>query len=163
MAYLEEIMAVKNNIIDKLINSSSIVNAINNTSIETPDQLIGKNIYRDLHIPSDESDAEAKTYICLGVFVKKITNEYIKYLDLHFWIFSHQNIIDTGKGYSRVDFIQSEIDKIMNGSYQFGIDKAELKGSYPFKPNILYNGVELVYRVPNLNEDTRFGISKYDR
>lgn len=163
MAYLEEVMTVKNDIINKLINSKPIVDTINNTSIEAPDQLIGKNIYRDLYVPSDESDFEAKTYICLGVFVTKITNQLIKYLDLHFWIFTHQNILDTGLGYSRVDKIQSEIDKIMNGSYQFGIDKAELKGSYQFRPTASYGGVELVYRVPNLNQDTRFGLTKYDR
>lgn len=163
MAYFEEVMTVKNNIINKLVNSQPIVDMINNTSIETNSDLIGKNIYRDLYIPSDQSDAEAKTYICLGIYVTKVTGKLIKYLDLHLWIFTHQNLMDTGLGYSRVDKIQSEVDKIMNGSYQFGIDAAELKGSYEFKPTVNYGGVELIYRVPNLNEDTRFGLNKYER
>lgn len=161
MAYFEEVMAVKNDIISKLINSKPIVDTINNTSIEAPDQLIGKNIYRDLYIP--DTSSEAKTYVCLGVFVTKFDGRLIKYLDLHFWIFAHQNIMDTGLGYSRVDKIQSEVDKLMNGSYQFGVDKAELKGSYKFRPNATHGGVELVYRVPNLNQDTRFGLTKYGR
>ena len=161
MAYFEEVISTKNTIIQKLINSQSIVDTINNTSANSNDDLIGQNIFRDLYIPDEQS--EAKTYICLGVFVTKVTNQIIKYLDLHFWIFSHQSIMDTGLGYSRVDKIQSEVDKLMNGSYQFGIDKAELKGSYQFRPNAVYGGVELVYRVPNLNQDTRFGSTKYDR
>lgn len=161
MAYFEEVMTVKNNIINKLINSKPITDTINNMTVETPDQLIGQNIYRDLYIPDTAS--EAKTYICLGVFVTKVTNQLIKYLNLHFWIFSHQNVMDTGLGYSRVDKIQSEVDKLMNGSYQFGIDKAELKGSYQFRPNINFGGVELVYKIPNLNQDTRFEITRYER
>jgi hypothetical protein len=161
MAYLEEVMTVKNDIINKLINSKPIVDTINNTSVDSPSDLIGQNIFRDLYIPDTAS--EAKTYICLGVFVTKITNQLIKYLDLHFWIFTHQSIMDTGLEYSRVDKLQSEIDKLMNGSYQFGIDKAELKGSYQFRPNINFGGVELIYKVPNLNQDTRFGLTKYDR
>ena len=161
MAYLEEVMTVKNDIINKLINSKPIVDTINNASVDSPSDLIGQNIFRDLYIPDTAS--EAKTYICLGVFVTKITNQLIKYLDLHFWIFTHQSIMDTGLEYSRVDKLQSEIDKLMNGSYQFGIDKAELKGSYQFRPNINFGGVELIYKVPNLNQDTRFGLTKYDR
>jgi hypothetical protein len=160
MAYLEEIIDTKNDIVNKLITNEIIVQMLD-TKVESPDELIGKNIFKDLYIPDTQS--EAKTYICLGVFVNKIQNQIIKYLEIHFWIFSHQNVMDTGLGYTRVDKIQSEIDKIMNGSYQFGIDQAQLKGSYQYKVLQDFTGVELVYDVPNLNEDTRFAVNKYDR
>ena len=161
MAYLEEVMDTKNTIIQKLISSQPIVDTINNTSINSNDDLIGQNIFRDLYIPDEQQ--VAKTYICLGVFVTKVTNHLIKTLDVHFWIFSHQDVMDTGLGYTRVDKIQSEIDKLINGTYSLGIDKAELKGSYQYKVLKNYTGVELIYQVPNLNQDTRFAATRYDR
>ena len=54
MAYLEEVMDTKNTIIEKLINSQPIVDAINNTSVDTADDLIGQNIFRDLYIPDEQ-------------------------------------------------------------------------------------------------------------
>lgn len=151
MAYLQEIYENKTAIIKLLVNSESIVDTINNMDIETSDELIGQNIFRDLYIPDVASTA--KTYICIGIFAPNIIDKLIKNVNIYFWVFSHQDIMDTGKGYTRVDFIQSEIDKIMNGNYNFGIDNVNLKYSKPFKPNAKFGGVELLYQVEDLNQD----------
>lgn len=151
MAYLEEIYQNKNKIINLLINSQEIVDTINNTSIETADELIGQNVFRNLYIPDTQS--EAKTYICIEIYITRVTDKLIKKADIHFWIFSHQSISDTGLGYTRVDYIQSQIDRIMNGNYNFGIDSVNLIGSNMFKPNANFGGVELIYRVTDFNQD----------
>ena len=151
MAYLEEIIENKNKIIKLLINSEKIVETINNTTIETPDELVGQNIFRNLFIP--DTQAEAKTYICFDIYTNKVVDKLIKKADIHFWIFCHQSVSDTGLGYTRVDYIQSQIDRIMNGNYNFGIDSVNLLGNGKFVPNATHNGVELVYRVDDLNQD----------
>lgn len=150
MAYLEEVYQAKNKIITLLLNDTEIVKTIDPDFIEIPDDLINENVYRSLYIPDAQS--EAKTYICLEIEVPKIYNKLIKYLDIHIWIFSSQSISDTGNGYTRVDYIQSRIDKIMNGNYDFGIDEVGLRSSYIFRPNAKFGGKELIYRVPEFNQ-----------
>lgn len=160
MAYLEEIYEIKNKVIDLIVNSQNITKVIDNSDFPNK-ELIGENIFRDLYIP--DVDSTAKTYICVTAVVNKVMQKLYKNVDLHFYIFTHQDIMDLNDKYTRVDCIQSEIDKIMNGSFNFGIDSVVLKGSYSFRPNSKFGGVELIYSIPNLNQDRRFGFDNFER
>jgi len=159
MAYLEEIYQIKNKVIDLILESQPIIDAIDNQTVDTNKELIGKNIYRDLYIPDTQD--EAKTYICVTAYVNKVQDKLIKTVDLNFYIFTHQSIMNFNDTYTRVDCIQSKIDKIINGNYDFGIDATGLKGSRQFRPNAKFGGVELSYTIPNLNQDRCGGFDKY--
>ena len=161
MAYLEEIYKIKNAVIDLILESQPIIDAIDNSDGLTGKDLIDENIYRDLYIP--DTLAEAKTFICLTAYVNKVQGKLYKDVSLNFYIFTHQSIMNLNDTYTRVDCIQSEIDKIINGNFDFGIDMAGLKGSYQFRPNAKFGGVELTYNIPNLNQDTRYWKKQYDQ
>ena len=160
MAYLEEIYKIKNAVIDLILESQPIIDAIDNQTVDTNKELIGKNVYRDLYIPDTQD--EAKTYICVTAYVNKVQGKLYKDVNLNFYIFTHQSIMNLNDTYTRVDCIQSEIDKIINGNFDFGIDMAGLKGSYQFRPNAKFGGVQLVYSIPNLNQDTRYWKKQYE-
>lgn len=161
MAYLEEIYQYKEKILPLLFNSPTIVATIDNKEIDPncPDQLIYKNLFTELYIP--ETPINVATYICFDLYALDITGDLYKNIELHFYIFSHQDHMRTSKGYSRPDYIQSEIDKIMNGNQNFGIGKLELKRSIPFYATNVYRGRELIYKVLNFNQDRRGGFDKY--
>lgn len=162
MAYLEEIYQYKTKILPLLFNSSEIVDAIGNKDIdpEATDELINNNIFPFLYIPSTQT--EVKTYICFDLFIPKgqVKGDLIKNVRLHFYIFSHQDH-NFNKGYSRVDYIQSQIDKILNGNSKFGIDKINLEASTLLSfGSTPYRGKELVYTIPELNQDRCGGWDK---
>ena len=161
MANLQEVYQYKNQIIKLLVNCDEIIKTINNLNIETADELIGNNIFKDLYIPDTQS--EAKVYICVGVYIPRIYDKLIKNVELHIWIFSHQDIMNTDYGYTRVDYIQYQVDKLLNGNYNFGIDSINLVTSRMFKPNTKFGGVELIYDVPDINQNRCDGFDKSQR
>lgn len=66
-------------------------------------------------------------------------------------VFSHKSA-STYKGKSRVDLINIEVDKILNGNLNFGIDAVELVSVMPYIPNNNFFGKQIVYNVQNFNQ-----------
>lgn len=91
------------------------------------------------------------TYICLDLYVPHVKDRIFKDVQMVVNVFSHKDH-STYKGDSRVDLINIEIDKILNGSMSFGIDAVELVSVMPYIPNNHYFGKQVVYHVPNFNQ-----------
>ena len=70
--------------------------------------------------------------------------------------------MSTGLGYTRVDKLQSIIDKMLNGNKQFGIEEIELKSNVPLVVNNTHRGKTLYYQVLNFNQDKLKGTLKYE-
>ncbi len=66
-------------------------------------------------------------------------------------VFSHKKM-STYMGKSRVDLINIEIDKILNGNMEFGTDAVKLVSVMPYIPNNQFFGKQLIYNVPNFNQ-----------
>lgn len=151
MAYLEEIPEYKTDLLHSFINNEKIVTYIGNKDkeIQDPVDLIGINVFPFPYVPDTET--EVKTYICMDIYVPKVKDMIFKDVQIVLNIFSHKEM-GTYKGKSRVDLINIEVDKILNGSYDFGIDKVDLVSVMPYVPNNKFSGKQIVYNVPNFNQ-----------
>lgn len=111
--------------------------------------LIGENIYPNPYIPDTQS--EVKNYICLDIYVPKVRDMLFKDVQIVINIFSHKDS-STYKGDSRVDLINIEVDKTLNGSFDYGIDKVDLVSVMPYIPNNKFFGKQIIYTVQNFNQ-----------
>ena len=151
MAYLEEIPEYKTDLLQSFINNEKIVTYIGNKDkeIQDPVDLIGINVFPFPYVPDTET--EVKTYICMDIYVPRVKDMIFKDVQIVLNIFSHKEM-GTYKGKSRVDLINIEVDKILNGSYDFGIDKVDLVSVMPYVPNSKFSGKQIIYNVPNFNQ-----------
>ena len=151
MAYLEEIPEYKTDLLQAFLNNEKIVTYIGNNDkeIQDPVDLIGVNVFPFPYVPDTET--EVKTYICRDIYVPRVKDMIFKDVQIVLNIFSHKEM-GTYKGKSRVDLINIEVDKILNGSYDFGIDKVDLVSVMPYVPNSKFSGKQIIYNVPNFNQ-----------
>lgn len=149
MAYLEEIPIYKSDMLRAFVGNENIVTYINNANIDDPVDLIGENIFPNPYIPDTQS--EVKNYICMDIYVPRVKDMLFKDVQIVVNIFSHKNS-STYKGKSRVDLINIEVDKILNGNFDFGIDKVDLVSVMPYIPNSSFFGKQIIYTVPNFNQ-----------
>ena len=128
MANSFEIIDYKQKIASMLINNEDIVRLINNTYIESPEELIGKNIFNFMRYP--DSVEHEITYICFEVEVPKIsnTNYLFKQLVITFYVITHERLMPTDdpKGGTRNDLLQAHIDEIFNDFKGIGKTPLEL-------------------------------------
>lgn len=151
MAYLEEIPEYKVDILQEFLRNENIFTYIGNKSddIYDPVDLIGINVFPFPYVPDTET--EVKTYICMDIYVPRVKDMLFKDVQIVVNIFSHKDM-GTYKGKSRVDLINIEVDKILNGNYDFGIDKVDLVSVLPYIPNSKFSGKQIIYNVPNFNQ-----------
>lgn len=151
MAYLEEIPVYKNAFLQALIDNQNIVTFLGNTgeSVTQPADLIGVNIHPTPYIP-DTPDA-VMTYICFDVYVPKVKDRFYKDVQMIINIFSHKNQAPLN-GKSRVDLLNIEVDKLLNGNMDYGIDAVELVSVLPYIPNNTYYGKQMIYNIPDFNQ-----------
>ena len=87
----------------------------------------------------------------MDIYIPRVKDMIFKDVQIVLNIFSHKEM-GTYKGKSRVDLINIEVDKILNGSYDFGIDKVDLVSVMPYVPNSKFSGKQIIYNVPNFNQ-----------
>ena len=104
----------KQQIISLLIHNEELVELINNTEIETPEDLIGKNIFGYIRIP--QAPEEAKTYVALKIDVPEVylSNSLFKKIIITIYVITHEDLMPTELGGSRIDLMGEEVEKILN-------------------------------------------------
>lgn len=157
MAYLEEIPTFKQTLMNNVTNDLKLVEYIDKDALNDPDTLQFNRIYPFLYIP--DPNEEANTYICCEVFVPYTQNTVVSMFEVHIYIFTNsrtQIYVDTTRkiSCSRVDRIQSELIRILNGKSLvgkgYGMDSLTLKGSMQLTVNDNYHGKELVFETEGL-------------
>lgn len=111
--------------------------------------MVGKNIFPNPYIPDTQS--QVRTYICLDIYVPRVKDKIFKDVQIVLNIFSHKDV-STYEGKSRVDLINIEVDKVLNGNMDFGIDAVELVSVMPYTPNNNFFGKQIIYNVQNFNQ-----------
>lgn len=151
MAYLEEIPEYKSDLLHAFVDNKNIVTYIGNKSknIYDSSDLVGINIFPHPYIP--DTQTEVLTYITLDIYVPRVRDKIIKDVQIVINIFSHKDM-SRYKGKSRVDLLCIEVDKILNGSQDFGIDSVDLVSVLPYTPNSKHAGKQMIYNVQNLNQ-----------
>lgn len=112
--------------------------------------LMYSRVFPYAHVPNVSE--EGRSFICFDIDVPAVKSNIIKTVQISIYVMAHQNIMRLPDGGGmRIDVLASEVDKIMNGSTQYGLGTVELMSMRGFAPITGYYGRELKYRVSDIN------------
>lgn len=154
MANLTEITAYKSRMMQTFCTSSELTPLL---SVEGEEEMTGKalmysRVFPYAHVPNTVENA--KSFVCFKVDALSVKSDVIKTIQITIYCISHQNLLrlPDGRGL-RTDVMASLVDKLMNGSSEYGLGTVELISSKEFNPITNYCGRESVYRVKDFNRD----------
>lgn len=124
----DNIREFKKTTIAKLVESDELITAMGNKDVEENDEAIYKYIFPYFYIPY--TIESAKSYICMKVNMTGASskNDLFGHFSVIVWVISHQDIMrmDGVDGSTRVDYMSSIVEKLLNGSDAFGTQKLQL-------------------------------------
>lgn len=147
----------KENILFKLVDSENITKAIVNknesyldTSLSVdPISLIYKNIFPYKRVP--DINEETETFITLRVGGFKLINGIYKSGYIIFYVFTHNSLMKTSYGMTRVDYIIGEIDELFNKATDIGGRNLIFDGMDEFDIHNNYSGSWIRYKIMDFN------------
>lgn len=148
--YLNEIPEYRDTIMEQLSKSDKIVGLLrpddkpNMKSYE----MVYKCIFPYDHIIDKASDVG--TYICFDIVSPRVIDRAFVDLRIYFWVIAHDRCMRTANGLV-TDLVCGEIDRVMNGSKDFGLGTVELMDWNRFAPADCFHGRSLVYRTVDFN------------
>lgn len=101
------------------------------------------------YIPDVTKHAEC--YVCFEVDVESVQSDTIKTLMLRVYVLVDRSLMRLNGGGIRSDRLVAGIDRILNGSTEFGLGHVELVGLESFVPVDGYYGRQIRYRVQDYN------------
>ena len=123
-------------------------------------------------VPNEQT--QNGTYLAFDLYVPQVRDKHLKDLQIVVNVFSHkeqicheQNLYEQGSqeessdtqasapGENRVDLICAEIDRILNGNRDFGIDGVSLVSVLAHSPAKDYYGKQLTYAALDFNQKNR--------
>lgn len=152
MAHLEEFTTYKQTLMQAICTNDAIVELMKLEG--DPDGITGrdmryKRIFPYNYVPL--TTEKATTFICFSVVAPNVKSGVISTLKLIVWVFTHQNLMKTKNG-MRTDLLVSEIDKMLNGSIEYGLGRVELQSCNLMQvPSEGYTGLCSVYTVDEYN------------
>jgi len=139
---LKEFFDYKNQFVEDILTSESIVKLINeNVSVEDAESLMYTQVFPLEYIPDTVEDA--KTYVCVDVDVIGSSDPSRKtFLSpvIYVWVMTHRSLMRLPDGGVRVDKLCAEICDKMNGSRKYGLGELNLYAAKRFAPMTDYNG-----------------------
>ena len=149
------VSSYKTELLKDIINTPSIVQAINsqqpNVVTEEPDSLIYKNLFPYMRIP--ETQSRADTYILLSVDIDRVNRfnkTYARYRTV-FWVLAHKESMEMEeRNATRIDFIGEEIKDLFDGKHKFGFSEFELVSNREILLNEKYSYRELTFTCNDL-------------
>lgn len=152
MANLAEFSEYKNRLAETFCSDEIIRDLItseDNIGI-IPKEMMYKYVYPYPYTP--DATEKAKSLICFEVNVPNVSSNIIKTVQINVYIITHKNLMRLPDGSGmRVDVIASEVDRILNGSVDYGLGHVDLLSVHGFTPITGYYGRELRYRVKDIN------------
>lgn len=150
IANLKELSSFKSKLLQYFLSNQELVNLIRGSENNAvPDFALRYNQVFPYAWVDDTTDEE-KAYICFDVDVPGVSSNAIKEVRLSIWIFAHKSIMRTPSG-TLIDRMASCIDKMLNGSDEFGVSTLELKYVAREKMSKDMYGRVLVYTVKDIN------------
>lgn len=148
-----EIGSYKNELMYQLLNDNDIVRLLDpNGEFEYPDDLMYDRIFPYGRVPLTEQ--EVKAYITVTCDVKELArnNTMIRYVQLVVRVISHVEIMQVeNRGVDRIDLIGARIDKVLNGSNNFGIGPLDIVSNKEYTLDDSHFYRELIFETPGLN------------
>lgn len=152
MAHLQEITVYKNRLMQTLCTNERIQALLR---VDGDEDMKGKDfvyerVFPYVYVPKTTETGYA--YICFDLIVPRVWSYVTKEVEIDVYIMAHQDImrLPNGEGI-RIDLIAHEIDKILNGSTEYGMGGVELTYFGHFVPINGYYGHQLRYKVSDIN------------
>ena len=162
---LDEIVDFPREVINKICESQEIIGLLADkptATIEDIEDNNGELKYMFDYDYIDETITEISSFICVDTIITKVGNDHIKDVKLLVWVISHKQHMKLDrtlfKGYkgNRRNNIVKYIDKLLNGSDDFGIGALQLQSVSNITLPSNFTGKQLIYTVPSFN---RKGVS----
>ncbi|WP_405169299.1 hypothetical protein [Paenibacillus sp. FSL H3-0286] len=152
MSFLKEITDYKNTVINRLLSNQDLCKALfykddnflEKESIAYTDELIYENIYPHRFIP--ETTAETKTYITISCTDYRPVGRSFKNGQLGIYMFTHRDLFKTDYGYTRMDYIMTKVEELMDGIRGIGLGELVFAGLNEYVVNEKFQGYVLTYR-----------------
>jgi hypothetical protein len=146
---LEEFFSYKNTLMKALCTDAEIMRLLEVSGAKLP---YGRVFPFEL-VP--EAVSEAQTLICFDADVIDAENKTFLVPALYVWVFTHKSKMRLPEGGVRIDALASRVDKLLNGSRDFGLGELNLARVGRFSPNDDYQGRVLAYRARDFNRPHR--------
>lgn len=153
-----EISKYKKEIIMKLITNPTIVSLLDpENEMEYPDDLINTGIFPYGKIPGTPQEAGLYITVTINSLSPTAKNDIVKNIELIVRAVSSDSLMKvSGRSETRIDLLSSEIDEMLNESYDFGVGYVTLMSNKEYALNDSYFYRELVFRTIDLNS-RRYG------
>lgn len=152
--YQEEFFDYKNQFIGEICSDQEIVGLLTaNESAAVPDRSLPyTQVFPYEYVPETESDA--KTFICVDVDIVSVPNSTFYTLAIYVWVFAHKSQLRLSNGRGVItDKLASAIDRLANGSRDYGLGRLKLVSSLRFAPITDYQGRVLTFSATDFNRD----------
>lgn len=148
---LEEFYDYKNQLMEDLLTTESIVKLIDETvDVENAITLAYKNVFPFEFVP--ETVELGSVFVCFDVDIQKATSKTFYIPTLYVWVFAHKSKLRLPNGEGvRTDKLCSEICKKINGSREYGLGELDLYSAKRFTPLTAYNGKLLTFYAADFN------------
>lgn len=152
MAVMKEIENYRSQFMRAVCTSDEIANLLalgGDEPVLTGQDLKYTRVFPYPYIPDVTKHAEC--YICFEVDVASVQSDTIKTLLLRVYVLIDRSMMRLNGGGIRPDRIIAEIDRLLNGSTEFGLGHVELVGLESFVPVDGFYGRQIRYRVQDYN------------
>lgn len=157
LAKFAELSEYKNTIIDRLLQSEELTKALKYSendflaqpSVDDPSQLIYKNIFPYRFIP--EANILKETFITISFRKYRLVNSRFKSGYIYLNVFTHRDLFQTVYGCTRVDYLLTKIDELLNQQRGIGMGKLEFNKMDELTVNDLYQGTYIRFKSTDFN------------
>ena len=153
--YLDEFKKYRSVALQKLANNNIIRSLVTNTDqpVATPDALIEHYIFPYEYLPG--ATEEGKSYISMLMSAPYVVDRSILNVKIVLYVVSYEGLMwakdSDGVMCLRNDLICEEIDKMLNGSDEFGLKLRLTSRRDGYQPAKRFHGVQLIYETSDFN------------
>ena len=156
MGKTSPITRYKNKLISSIVNSPELISLINEKYVKDgecvdADDLIYKQIFPFYFIP--ETQVKALSYVIMKVDGLGTKNKIYNKAEVYICVISHQNVMKTNKGGTRIDLMAEIIEDLFNGKDDFGFGEMELKYNIEDNINNTHRCRVLKFSIDDFNSD----------
>ena len=153
--YLDEFKKYRSTALQRLASNGNIVSLVTNTEQRSalPENIIERYIFPYEYLPG--ATEEGKSYISMLMSAPFVANRSILNIKIIFYVVSYEGLMwakdKDGVMCLRNDLICEEIDKMFNGSDDFGLKLKLTSRRDGYQPAKRFHGVQLVYETSDFN------------
>ena len=156
MAKTSPITRYKKKLITSIVNSPDLISFVNDNYVDSgecidSDELIYKQIFPFYYVP--DTQTKAQSYVMIKVNGLGVKNKIYNKAEVFVCVASHQDIMQTKDGGTRIDLMSEIVEELFNGRDDFGFGEMELKYNMEDEINTTHRCRILKFMVEDFDSD----------